>query len=293
MTVATRQTRELTHDELVAADARLAEWLVGEPGHSLLDTYPQIFAPDAEVAAYGAFEGDSLRSHAAVRRVRMSTSQATLEASLVGVVATDPTARGAQLASGILHRIADREIEAGQDIIVLWSDLWEFYAKLGYAVAGVQAELSLTRPEQHADGCRPFVTDDLDAITELHAAKPWRVIRDRAEMQRLTTETRTDGFVLERDDTVVAYAFHGKGVDFPGWWHEFGGSDEDVAALIPAAMHALDQPTATVLLPPYRNELLDRLVPHGTSLQEGAVALCKPLTDRGRCQFFIDGLDSV
>ena len=76
--------------------------------------------------------------------------------------------------------------------------------------------------------------------------------------------------------------------DFGGWWHELGGEDTDVRRLLAGAMALLDRDTATVLVPPYRAELVA-----GTQLPPAACALGLPLTAAGRGPFFVDGLDSI
>jgi GNAT superfamily N-acetyltransferase len=288
----TSAIRAMDHAQLAAADATITEWLVGTTGSSLQTTYPQIFRAGA-AEAFGVYSGEILKSHAAVRRVELIGSRGPLRASFVGAVATDPSARGEQCASRMMHFIADREIEAGQDLILLWSDLWGFYAKLGYVVGGVQAQVEINVSGFGPTACRRAELGDLDDLTNLHADKPWRVERSRAEMELLICGTATDCFVMERGRRIVAYACHRKGLDFDRWWHEFGGTDLDVVSLLPAAMGMLRQERATILVPPYRNELLNRLASRATRIEEGIVALRKPLTAAGQCEFFVDGLDSV
>lgn len=286
---------ELTADERLDAEPRVSEWLLGEPGHSLLTTYPQLFARDAGVTSFGIRDDSgTLVSHAAARRLTAWTSPGPVAVTLVGAVTTDPDARGAQHASRLLHHLADREITAGQDAILLWSDRWEFYAKLGYATAGTQAEVVYAPNDATRDqDVRRFEPRDIPVLTALHATKPWRIERDEHEMRLLLEGTASDVFVLERDGRVVAYACHGKGVDLHGWWHEFGGNDGDVAHVVRHGMAELDQASATLMIPPFRIDLFDAVLGAATEVREGAVALTKPLTEKGRRQFFVDGMDSI
>lgn len=55
-----------------------------------------------------------------------------------------------------------------------------------------------------------------------------------------------------RDREIAAYVGTGKGADLAGHWHEMAGTNEDLAELIPAAMHLTDQIEAAILPPPYR-----------------------------------------
>ncbi|MCA8944054.1 MAG: GNAT family N-acetyltransferase, partial [Planctomycetes bacterium] len=287
----TAAVAEISSDERRQIEPRIAEWLLEEPGHSLLGTYPQLFGDDVDVTSFGIRDEDGrIVSHAAVRRLTAWTSPGPVAVTLVGAVTTAPEARGEQHASRLLHHIADREVSAGQDAILLWSDRWEFYAKLGYAIAGTQAEVVYAPADLEPDAAaRPFESRDVPALTEIHARKPWRIERDECEMRMLLEGTACDVFVLERDDRVVAYACHGKGVDLGGWWHEFGGDDADALRIGRHGMAVLGQASATWMVPPFRNELFDELLGAATEVREGAVALSKPLTEKGRRQFFVDG----
>jgi hypothetical protein len=98
--------------------------------------------------------------------------------------------------------------------------------------------------------------------------------------------------VREQDGVVVAYACSGKGADLQDHWHEFGGSDENVAALVQAAMHACGQIEAILLLPPYRVQLSEAL---GRSIV-GEFSVSGPMAyspGRALPACWIDGLDSV
>ena len=67
---------------------------------------------DHGTVAFGAHGADgALRSHGAVRRVQLIGSNGPVAASLVGVVATDPEARGARLASDLLATLETAELE--------------------------------------------------------------------------------------------------------------------------------------------------------------------------------------
>jgi hypothetical protein len=158
----------------------------------------------------------------------------------------------------------------------------------------VQAELKMQiNIAQQSDQVRPAEISDLSSILELHEQKPWRVKRDLAELSLLMSVQNLDCLVLTKGSEVIAYACHGKGLDLQGWWHELGGSDEALRQLIPAAMTQLGQREAVLILPPYRHALITKLTGLYDELREGIVALCKPLSSRGLCDFFVDGLDSI
>ena len=66
-----------------------------------------------------------------------------------------------------------------------------------------------------------------------------------------------------------------------------------MATLIRGAMDVMGGDECTVLLAPYRPTLRTMLKSMHRSARDGICALRYPLTELGRAEFFIDGLDSV
>ena len=172
-----------------------------------------------------------------------------------------------------------------------WVDLVVSLAAhaLGFEPAGSQREVRLhfgdTRPDPAVRRAR---VGDLPDILALHEQKPLRVRRDLAAMALALSAENMETMVLHEAGTLRAYACLGKGQDFGGWWHELGGCDTDVRRLLSAAMALLGRDTATVLVPPYRGELVA-----GAQPPPAACALALPWTAPGRDRFFVDGLDSI
>jgi len=98
--------------------------------------------------------------------------------------------------------------------------------------------------------------------------------------------------VLEEDGQVQSYACLGKGADLQNWWHEFGGRDEHVAALLPAASRLVGRPSSSVLWPHYRNPLPE-LLGAATAAVAPTPGPMINLLQGDLPAFWIDGLDSV
>lgn len=118
------------------------------------------------------------------------------------------------------------------------------------------------------------------------------VERTPGESSGLLTTPGLTTLVHEHDGTVVAYACCGKGADLHDHWHELGGNDSDVAALVQAAMHVCGQIEGVLLLPPYRPHLKKEL---GSGVV-GDFMVAGPMSYSHRRVLpacWIDGLDSV
>jgi GNAT superfamily N-acetyltransferase len=262
-------------------------WLgIGDPAA----TWPQVFGRFGDARSFGTFVRGRLASHVAVRRVVLQGAAGPVRASLLGSVATDPELRGLGLASQLVAAVRDAERDTGQELALLWSERHAFFARIGFTPLGTQTELEVFAASDEA--VRPATIADLPAILALHELKPWRVVRDLGELALLLSARGIATFVRERQGRITAYACLGKGADFAGWWHELGGCDDDLAALLPAATRALGLTRATVIVPPYRDELADLVGAAGARWQ-GAGALGLRLRCGADTPFFVDGLDSI
>jgi predicted N-acetyltransferase YhbS len=271
---------------------QLDEWLLPGAFYGVLHTWPQLYRSDGGGAFFVLTSGDRLLSHCAVRVVTARGAAGPLPTALLGSVATDPAERGQGFAGRVLAA-ALAECRGIATQALLWAERADLYARHGFVAGGAETVLALVRrPRRDAVAARLATVRDHGELHALHERKPWRVERSPGVMSGLLTTPGMATVVLERDGAVVAYACYGKGADLQNHWHEVGGDDEDVALLLPAAMHVVDQVEGFVLLPPYRprlRELLGRAV-------AGELAVPGPMV----CAFggqptacWIDGLDSV
>ena len=272
----------------------LSRWTNTSGDYTLRQTFPQVYRANGHANLFGLFDNRRLLSHAAVHQVRLIGPQGAIRTGLIGAVATDPEARGRGLASHLLSEVITWCRTQELDSAMLWSQRWGFYERLGFRPAGRQEEVLLrAQPGSVDPGIRPASVRDIVSILDLHDVKRTRVERNLHDMALLLSIPGMCTMVLERDAEIVAYACYGKGADFPGWWHEMGGTDRDVTTLLCGAMELLSQDRAMVLLPPYRAEFKDLLGTRVVRTCEGSAALRLELTAVGQRDFFIDGLDSI
>ncbi len=292
MTLLAGTVREVTRTELQPWLPYLDAWLLPGAFYGVRHTWPQLYRSDGEGRFFVLADGDRLLSHCACRVVVVRSADGPFRACLLGSVATEPSLRGQGLASQVLAA-AVRAMQPRAEHVLLWAERPELYARAGFGEGLPETLLLLARrPRTALDGVRNATHADHEALARLHAQKPWRVERSPGVMSGLLTTPGMRTVVLERGGAPVAYACCGKGADLQGHWHEVGGSDEDVALLLPAAMHATDQIEAALLLPPYRRalrELLGRSVTGEATIPGPMVR--SPGAPLPAC--WIDGLDSV
>jgi GNAT superfamily N-acetyltransferase len=270
----------------------LDEWLLPGSFFGVQHTWPQLYRSDGRGRFFVIRDGDRLLSHCASRAVTVHAGAAAFRACLIGSVVTDPTFRGAGLASAVLAAALHANA-ADAPFALLWAELPELYARAGFRTGRDETSLVLARrPRPALAGVRPLTIDDHAAAHALHEQKPFRVERTPAAMSALLTTPGMTNLALERDGNVVAYACCGKGADLQGHWHELGGSDDDLARLLPAALHVAEQSRAMLLLPPWRARLRELLAPWTVD----TIPVTGPMwwsTGSELPPCWIDGLDSV
>ncbi len=292
MSALTDSVRTLSRDEVQGYLPLLDDWLLDGAVYGVQHTWPQLYRNDGEGVFLVLTEGDRLLSHCAYRTATLIDGPDERRVALLGSVATDPAARRRGLAGQVLEA-ALCSLEGQVEDVLLWAERPELYARRGFAPSADDRGLLLARrPRRALDGVRLAEVRDHAALHALHGHKPRRIRRSLRTMSTLLTTPGMTTLVLERDGAPVAYACTGKGADLHGHWHEVGGEDQDVALLLPEAMHRCEQIEAALLLPPYRDRLQELLGDQVVDVVNLPGPMSRSLTPRaGSC--WIDGLDSV
>ena len=157
------------------------------------------------------------------------------KALFIGSVVTEQAHRNRGLQRQLFHAIEEAAENWKIDFLVLWSSQLEFYEKLRFQLAGLQASWISTfqTPLQPATmGVRVEPSERM-AFTEKHfqsfAKKVCRVQRTYEEMQQLFRIPKMTVAYTEN-----AYALLGKGEDFFQVCHEWAGPADEVLACIDA-----------------------------------------------------------
>ena len=150
--------------------------------------------------------------------------------------------------------------EEGLPLSVLWTleATFPFYQQSGWEAVGSQGWLYRLSPEEHAlfeSGpfdvipYDPRNTDAFNAMMQIHAAAPHRIVRTSEEYRALFSLPKTETFLAMSSRKVVAYLIFGRGVNKPGLIEGAG----DIAGLETLVRHHLSERSSDseiqVLLP--------------------------------------------
>ena len=166
--------------------------------------------------------------------------QGTLRMGLISLVYTDPAHRGHGYASQTLQKAMQEARTRALGCVALWSDLDDLYASLGFLPSGCETLLSL---DADVIDRASKAVDASDDSPPLEVSTPrdvdWLAIQ-RLRSERVCTRplhlepTAIDAIpdmhvrVARRGDRLVSFAMRGRGDDFGGVIHEWGGEASGV-----------------------------------------------------------------
>ncbi len=196
------------------------------------------------------FAGRRPVAHAMLHALEVCARGSRLRVGLIGGVYTAPEWRGRGLAQRCLAAcIAEGEARE-LPILMLWSELHAFYARLGFAPAGDERRIALSRaaleracsaeraqaaPPHGGGGALAIAAaqaSDFNVLEALYAEKPVHVARGSGALARLARAPEVRLRVARRRGAPIAYAACGRGDDMRGVVHEWAGEAEGVLACV-------------------------------------------------------------
>lgn len=224
-----------------------------------------------------ADEGHVL-SHAVLKPLIIKTPQLIFKVGAIGSVVTDNQHRGQGLSTQILQECLRSSSEQDCDIAILWTDLFDFYGRMGFALAGSEIsfviEDNFTVPAQNLR----FSADSRvtpEAIHRLYSAHSVSSVRSVEETRKFLSIPQTKVYTAwESDGQLAAYAIEGKGIDLGGYIHEWGGSVSKLLALL-SYIRGLKQEPITIICPAHSTNLINQLQSKPVTLNQGFLGMIK------------------
>ncbi len=299
---ATRSARpEPSEGEIEIRSSRSSErealltWLNAglRPGRSgrLEGEIPVALDPSAVRDHVVAVAGDRFLAHAFSRRLTVHARGLHLPVGLVGLVYTDPSARGRGLATRCVEHCVERLSRDGAMLVALWSSLEGFYERLGFEWAGRDSLYVMDRPvcqraiasvATAASGVPEVgeaTPDDLAAIELLHHGRPVGAERASGELARMVTAPACVTLVARREGRPIATASLGRGDDFADVVHEWAGEPGGVLACLERLVTSRD--AIGLLAGPSDHPILRALRRAGAGVHDRPFALVRVTDPEG------------
>lgn len=264
------------------------------------------------IYSHGLFHEDKLIAHANLwpRTLIDPHGQHITRVGLVGNVATHPEWQGKGLMKRMFAYLEQLAQEQQLSALLLWSDLVEFYQKLGFQSLGKEWIFRL-RPEKQDLQLAQELTLEFPAklplnrqyLEKLMALRPNLTLtaeRSPEEFATLLTIPACDLCVVTDASEPIAFAIIGKGYDMMGVVHEWGSPSPEILDICIAAMARYHEFPEVYLLSPY--DLDELWIHHYRSIAKKEkvleMALIKPLATTTELMSLLDkgfiwGLDSI
>ncbi len=272
------------------------------------DEYPIVLSPFNSSLSYCFQDATVLCAHANLwpRRVRDRSLLESYQVGLVGNVATAETHRGKGLMRDLISNLVHIANEQNLSALILWSDLSEFYHKLGFESLGKEyhfhfdaMELErLTKVNIFELSPERIDATVLNNIMELRYKVPLTLERSLTDYQVLSRIPNMKLYTAWEDTNLVGFSWIGKGEDMVGVIHEWGAYEpEYMLDIVQFVTRAQDLDRIMVLSPFELNETwYQAFIEESILCETIPMAFTKILDESKRdslASLFIWGIDSI
>lgn len=224
---------------------------------------------------------EGLLSAAVMRPMVVKTPIGIFKAAAIGNVVTRPENRNQGLSSQILSHAIAAARARGCDFAILWTNLFDFYRKLGFELAGTEVALHI--PENFkappAADLKFMDTNRVDpqALLRLYSQHPTGTVRTIDEVRKYLNIPNSRVYTAwDGHNQLQAYAVIGKGADLDGYIHEWGGGVSKVMPLVQFAIEQQKRPL-NLITPPQCQNLIRQLEAQGATTHQGVLGMIKIL----------------
>jgi N-acetylglutamate synthase-like GNAT family acetyltransferase len=245
---------------------------------SIADEYPTTLAPQNLHNVRIIKDKENILSHAVIKPTIVKTRRGLFKVGCLGSVVTQEEYRSQGLSQSVLKECLTSIEAQGCDIAILWTNLYDFYRKMGFELGGSEVSMLIDRQLSiPANNFKVIQNNRVDPqvlfrLYAQHTVSSIRTLEDfekylRIPNSRLYTAWNEQG-------KVEGFAVEGKGADLQGYIHEWGGSVDALLTLINHIRQAHGQPV-TVISPAHAQNLIKKLESFGVNRVEGFLGMIK------------------
>ncbi len=222
-------------------------------------------------------------SHAVVKPMIIKSPHIIYKAAGIGSVVTNETYRNQGFSQKVLQDCLNIAKDQKCDFAILWTNLHDYYRKLGFELAGTELSATLTEEfEAPAPGLR-YSSDknvSAEAIARLYSQHTVGTVRTAEEIRNYLKIPQTQLYTSWKPDgTLGAYAVEGKGADLQNYIHEWGGHVPELLSLLSYILKVKQAPIT--IITPYHAQNLNAKLKALTSQFEGFLGMIKIVDGEG------------
>ena len=249
---------------------------------SITSEYPAAFAPANMANIRIITDNNEVLSHAVMRPLVVKSPSGLFKAGAIGSVVTSSEHRNQGLSTRTIESCIEASRLHGCDFAILWTNLYDFYRRMGFELAGT--EMSVVLEHELSDIETPSSLRFMDSARV--APEPIHRLYSQHTVSSLRTLDETRKYLQipnmrvytawDTHGALKAYAIEGKGADLIGYVHEWGGS---VSNLLPLFTHIrrIQAKPITIILPRHSQNLRRAFETIGLPINDGYLGMIKIL----------------
>ena len=229
-------------------------------------------------------DNESVLSHAAIKPLLIKSPFGLFKIAGIGSVVTAESHRKQGLSSAILNDCLASATEQGCEIAILWSDLFNFYRKLGFELAGSEVSFQVNQKvevDEAATGSLRYMKTaqvSPDAFLNIYNQHTVTSLRTLPEVKSFLKIPNSKVYTAwNLDGTLAAYAIEGKGADLTGYVHEWGGKVTPLLGLFNFILEDRNSEPYTLIAPAHSQNLIRTLNGQELPSTQGFLGMIKIL----------------
>ncbi|MCB0422408.1 MAG: GNAT family N-acetyltransferase [Bdellovibrionales bacterium] len=252
---------------------------------SIKDEYPLVFseANRGNIRFVEDEQNNEILSHAVSKYLITKTPIGIFKVAAIGSVVTNPMYRNKGYSREVLASSLEAAKKHGCDFAILWTDLYDFYRKIGFELAGSEVSLTLNdnfhppTPLMRIECTSKVSAESLLSLYNNHRVGTIRNIHDMSAYLKIPNMKVYTAW--DANNKLLAYAVEGKGADLSGYIHEWGGGVTELMALF-KHIQTSQRRNITVISPGHSENLIRQCKDAGAFVNNGYLGMIQLLDTR-------------
>lgn len=224
-------------------------------------------------------------SHAVMRPLMIKSPIGFFKVGAIGSVVTDSQFRNQGLSTKILEDCLDLAKAQGCEIAILWTDLYDFYQKLGFTLAGSEVTAEFGKPVTTKTEPLKFIKSskiDPGALYKIYSSHSVTTVRTLEEFRKYLEIPGSQVYsAWDQHGQIQAFAVEGKGADLQGYVHEWAGGVSKLLALFNHILEDRAGNSFRVIVPGHCEGLIRALTEAPCEIHRGYLGMLKILSFTG------------
>ena len=252
---------------------------------SITSEYPVAFAEGNRGNIRIITEQDQVLAHAVTRPMIVKAPAGLFKVAGLGSVVTSTDHRNQGLSTKTIESCLEAARAHGCDFAILWTNLYDFYRKMGFELAGTEMSALLDRDLVAKDAIGDEIglkfmegsrvaPEAIHRLYNQHTVISLRTVEETRKCLQIPNSRVYTAW--DPQGQLRAYAIEGKGADLNGYIHEWGGGVSSLMPLLNHIRQAQKRPI-TVIIPAHSKNLLRSLESQKIAINQGFLGMIKIL----------------